>query len=82
MGGFRPGFPNPMGKPGEVAKPTDEDDEVDLTQARIVIVEVKKTHCPNQKSWGKRMIEHKWGKTGLHKTDDIVFKRLIEKTER
>lgn len=79
MGGVRPGFPGPMGKPGEV-KEYDEDDEIDLTQARIVIIEAKKTLMPGPKSWGKRMIEHKWGKTALHKADDIAFKRLAEKS--
>lgn len=80
----QPGFPGPfpggrppMGK-GETPKEYDEDDEVDLTQARIIVVEVKKTLIPSQKSWGKRMIEHKWGKTSLHKQDDIAFKRIIE----
>jgi hypothetical protein len=79
-GGPFPGpFPGrPMGKPGETVKEPDEDDEIDLTQARIVVVEAKKTLLPSPKSWGKRMIEHRWGKTSLHKQDDIAFKRIIE----
>lgn len=72
------GRPNPMGKPGE-NKTYDEDDELDLTQARFVMLEVKKTYGPSQKNWGKPMIEHKWGRTALHKADDIAFRRLAEK---
>lgn len=76
MPGFRP-KPRPGEKP--LAEP-DEDDEVDLTSVRHIIVEVKKRQVV--KSIGKLMIEHKFGRTTLHKADSISFKRLVDREKR
>jgi hypothetical protein len=75
--GVRPPFGPGMGKNKDKdkdANPFDVDDQMDLTAARLVVIEVYR-HKPFN---GLVMIRHKYGMTGLNQAGDIKFKRLIE----
>jgi hypothetical protein len=80
MPGMMPGM-RPKPKPGEQAPPEpDEDDEVDLSLVRHVVVEVKNKKAVPR--YPKLMIETKYGWTTLHKADAVSFKKLLSDPDR
>lgn len=71
------------GVPGqpEPGEDVNVEDEIDLTNARHIVIEVKskfKALTLPQFNFQTVWIEHKWGRTALQKTDEFHFFRVME----